>query len=414
MELTPRDCALAALELYRLRLAGVLNWLDNAAAGRAGGGGGAFGGGAGAGGPVLSGDGDAMQAALDSCVEYLLVGESSFQVERDRLLAHSQRYAKLQELRRSVDEATTQLGATVASVLEVQAKLDAKASQAARLLKRIGELRAVKAEEAPERIVAAAERYAYTVSGENWARRPPPFPDDAMIRSSLLFREQAVALSSSSAAIGVPQGGPSKGPAATNNGPTSAPWMDLGPWLPKEKRQRQEAEAMEVGPGAAAAATAVQPAQPPTPLPTLSSVSIGATVAPAAASSSALLDATHGPTVRLVSTDSPINADSTPPTPAPAAAVASIAAASSSSSVVAKSSSASASASGPGRPASSAAGAGASGASAAAGSVIGLLAKLTPDQRKALLARLPPGWRPGQPLPPGTPDLATLIRQITQ
>lgn len=41
------------------------------------------------------------------------------------------------------------------------------------------------------------------------------------------------------------------------------------------------------------------------------------------------------------------------------------------------------------------------------------IAKLAPAQRKQLLAMLPPGWRPGQPLPPGTPDLLTLVRQLT-
>jgi len=41
-----------------------------------------------------------------------------------------------------------------------------------------------------------------------------------------------------------------------------------------------------------------------------------------------------------------------------------------------------------------------------------MITQLTPAQRKALLARLPAGWRPGQPLPAGTPDLLALIQII--
>ena len=38
---------------------------------------------------------------------------------------------------------------------------------------------------------------------------------------------------------------------------------------------------------------------------------------------------------------------------------------------------------------------------------------LTAAQRAQLLALLPPGWRPGQPLPPHIPDVATLLQQVT-
>lgn len=42
-----------------------------------------------------------------------------------------------------------------------------------------------------------------------------------------------------------------------------------------------------------------------------------------------------------------------------------------------------------------------------------LLGKLPLDVRKQLLARLPPGWRPGMPLPADLPDLTALLRQAT-
>lgn len=38
-----------------------------------------------------------------------------------------------------------------------------------------------------------------------------------------------------------------------------------------------------------------------------------------------------------------------------------------------------------------------------------MIAKLDRAARARLLAFLPPGWRPGQPLPDGLPDLATLL-----
>ena len=44
--------------------------------------------------------------------------------------------------------------------------------------------------------------------------------------------------------------------------------------------------------------------------------------------------------------------------------------------------------------------------------IMSLITALTPQARAALLALLPPGWRPGQPLPPHLPDLRTLLARV--
>ena len=44
--------------------------------------------------------------------------------------------------------------------------------------------------------------------------------------------------------------------------------------------------------------------------------------------------------------------------------------------------------------------------------VVGLLTALDRATRLRLLSRLPKGWRPGNPLPEGTPDLAALLKQM--
>jgi hypothetical protein len=41
-----------------------------------------------------------------------------------------------------------------------------------------------------------------------------------------------------------------------------------------------------------------------------------------------------------------------------------------------------------------------------------LIAALNPQQRAALRALLPSGWRPGEPLPPHLPDLRTLLQRV--
>lgn len=159
--LCARDSASLALELYRLRLASVLDWLDDAAAGRAGpddvpGGGSAAAGGSG----TAPGGASDMQAALDSCVEFLLVGEEVFNAERAELAAHAARYEGVLALRAQVEEASRRLAGTVAAVQARLQSLDARAEKAHALLAATRALRAARVEADPERVLAAAERYA--------------------------------------------------------------------------------------------------------------------------------------------------------------------------------------------------------------------------------------------------------------
>jgi hypothetical protein len=168
------------------------------------GGGGAAGATAPGTGPTLSagaGAADALQAALDACVEYVLVGEAAFNGERARLAAHGARYGELVDTRAAVRAARGALAASVDALTDAQAALDARSAAAAGLLRRMGALRAAGAADDPATLVAAAERYAYSVGGgHSWTaaavaggsagRRLPPAPDEAALRASALFREQ--------------------------------------------------------------------------------------------------------------------------------------------------------------------------------------------------------------------------------
>ena len=189
--LSPRAAAAASLELFRLRLAGVLNWLDLAASGRHGSGMGdsvaaAAGGAVGA---PLTDDPATLAAALDGCALYLLAGESSLQAERERLAAHGQRFGELMALRERVEAARCELAVSVEGVLALQAALDARAAKAAGALRRIAELREGGSREDPARIIAAAERYSHASIGEG-PRRLPMVPDEAIMCAGQLFREQ--------------------------------------------------------------------------------------------------------------------------------------------------------------------------------------------------------------------------------
>lgn len=46
--------------------------------------------------------------------------------------------------------------------------------------------------------------------------------------------------------------------------------------------------------------------------------------------------------------------------------------------------------------------------------LVSLIKALTVKQRTHLLSLLPPGWKPGQPLPPHIPDMRTLLEQVRQ